>query len=80
MIAQPAKSIFATEEKVVFAILIPKALQLFQASEGRMPRSHEEFMTRIIQANNIRLPELSEGQEYEFDSDSGELMVARPSN
>jgi hypothetical protein len=40
------------------------ALKLFEASEGRYPQSHEEFMDKIIRANNIQLPELVEGEEY----------------
>jgi hypothetical protein len=54
---------------------IAHALNLFQASEGRYPDSHEEFMTRIIQENNIRLPVLPGGKKYQYDVAHHELVV-----
>ena len=80
IIAQPAKSYFAVKERAVFNIQIPQALQLFKATEGRLPNSHDEFMSKIIKANNIKLPALPEGQTYVFDPEKGELMVEKPSN
>ncbi len=58
MVAQPAITLFAVKQRVVFEIQIPQAMQLYQAEKGNPPKTHEEFMTRIIQANNIKLPEL----------------------
>jgi hypothetical protein len=78
VIAEPAKSLFATRERTVFNILIPHALQLFQAEHGYLPRSHEEFMREIIEANQIALPELPAGHRYVYDPQRGELMVERP--
>lgn len=75
MIAQPAVSLFAVRERVVFEIQIPQAMQLFEATEGRKPKSHEEFMQRIITANQIQLPELPAGSEYRYDPEKGELWV-----
>ena len=62
VLVQPAKSLFATRERMVFQVSIPQALQLFEATEGRKPKNHDEFMTKIIQANNIELPRLPEGR------------------
>ena len=58
---------------------INHALQLFNAQEGRFPKSHEEFMQRIIQANNIQLPELVEGDEYVYVPEEAEkgLQIRR---
>jgi len=78
VIAQPAKSLFAFQERAVFEIEIPGALKLFNATQGRAPKSHEEFMTHIIKANNIKLPELPAGHRYQYDPDRGELMVEKP--
>ncbi len=61
-IAQPAMSLFAVEQRMVFQVQIPQALDLYKASNGRLPKSHDEFMTQIIKANNIRLPELPPGK------------------
>ena len=43
-----------------------------------MPKSHEEFMQRIIKDNDIVLPELPGGRRYVYDPKTGELMVEQP--
>ena len=78
MIVQPARSLFAVRERAVFEIQIPQAMQLFQATQGRAPNSHDEFMAQIIQANNINLPRLPAGHRYQYDPERGELMVEKP--
>jgi hypothetical protein len=80
VIVQPAKSLFAFSERAIFEIQIPSALKLFEATEGRKPNSHDEYMSRIIKANNIRLPELPDGQTYRYDPQQGDLMVVRKAN
>ncbi len=54
---------------------IAHAVNLFQATEGRYPESHEEFMTRIIKENNIRLPVLPGGKKYQYDVANHQLVV-----
>lgn len=54
---------------------IEHALNLFNASEGRYPNSHEEFMTAIIKANNIQLPVLPGGKQYQYDVENHKLVV-----
>lgn len=78
VIAQPAKTLFAARQRVVFDIQIPQALNLYKATNGNLPKSHDEFMQKIIQENQIALPELPSGQRYVWDADAGELMVERP--
>lgn len=75
IIASPAVALFNTRERVVFEIQIPQALNLYQASEGNFPKTHEEFMEKIIKANAIQLPELKPGMQYRFRPDLGELWV-----
>lgn len=77
VIVEPAKTLFAFRDSATLKIQIPKAMQLFQASQNRLPQSHDEFMTQIIRANNLRLPELPPGQRYVYDPRRGELMVER---
>ena len=79
MIVQPARTLFAFKQRAVFEIQIPSAMKLFKATEGRNPKSHDEFMTKIIKANSIKLPELPAGQTYDYDPQLGELMVQKPS-
>jgi hypothetical protein len=75
IISMPAATFFNVEQKMVLDVQVPKALQLFQATEGRFPKSHEEFMQKIVQANQFSLPELPAGAVYHFDSEKGELWV-----
>ncbi len=78
ILVEPAKAFFRFKQNVVFDIQIPQALQLFEATEGRKPKSQDEFMTRVVQANNINLPRLPDGHKYLYDTASGELKVERP--
>jgi hypothetical protein len=80
IIVEPAKALFRVQERTVFQIQIPQAMNLFKATEGRSPDSHEEFMAKIIKINNIKLPTLPPGQSYRYDPQRGQLMVVRPKN
>ena len=75
MISGPASTLFNVQQKAVLELQIPHALNLFQAAEGRFPKSHEEFMQSIVQANNLVLPELPAGAVYRFNTEKGELWV-----
>ncbi len=75
IIAAPAVTLFRTRERVVFEIQIPQAMQLFEASEGRPPKSNDEFMEKIIKFNNIPLPELPKGQVYRYNPEDKQLWV-----
>jgi len=77
-VVTPVASLFATRERMVFDMQIPQAMKLFQATEGRMPSSEEEFMEKIIKLNRIKLPELPEGHRYFYDPKKEQLMVRRP--
>jgi hypothetical protein len=66
---------FTIQERIVFEVKIPKAMQLFKATENRAPKSQEEFMQKIVKDNDIALPELPFGDRYVYDPKAGELMV-----
>lgn len=51
---------------------IKHALQLYWAEHGNYPKSHEEFMDKIIKFNQIQLPELPPDQEYIYVSEEGQ--------
>jgi hypothetical protein len=51
------------------------ALKLYKAQHGRAPKTHEEYMEKIIKANRINLPELPAGQRYVYDPETEQLMV-----
>jgi len=63
---------------IAFRIEIPQAMKLFKATEDRAPKSHEEFMERIIKENHITLPLLPEGHRYRYDPKTEQLMVEQP--
>lgn len=79
MITVPVATLFRAKEMAAYRIQVPQALQLFKAmNDGNGPKTHEEFMEKIIKANNIPLPELPDGQKYVYDPEKEELMVEKP--
>lgn len=58
-------------------LAIQHALNLYNAAEGHYPESHDEFMTQIIKANNIRLPLLPAGQEFQYDLANHTLLIVK---
>jgi hypothetical protein len=59
----------------IAAMGIDHAIGLFYATEGRYPNSYDEFMTRIIKENNMRLPVMPAGLEYQYDVENHKLVV-----
>lgn len=78
IVTTPISAYFQTKERVIFEIQIPHAMQLYEALNGSKPKTQEDFMREIIQANMIRLPELPAGHKYVYDPKKGELMVEHP--
>jgi hypothetical protein len=74
MITMPVSIMWAAKDKIV-RDQIRKALDLYKASEGHAPASHEEFMDRIIKENNLQLPTLPAGHRYVYDPDTDELKI-----
>lgn len=54
------------------------ALNLYWATNGEYPKTHEEFMDKIIKFNKIQLPELESGDEYLYDPEDHLLKIYRP--
>ncbi|MEE3372213.1 MAG: hypothetical protein VX346_22960 [Planctomycetota bacterium] len=77
-VVEPLKSLVATKERLAFDVQLKQAMNLYQATHGRLPQSHDEFMTQIVAFNKIKLPALPAGHKYLFDPQRGELMVERP--
>ena len=77
-IVEPVKALFATKERLTFDVQLKHAMDLYKATHGRLPKSHEEFMAQIVKFNKIKLPALPEGHKYIYDPQRGELMVERP--
>ena len=77
MVTEPIRQYFRVQQRMQF-ILMDKAIRDYKTLNGRMPKTHDEFMKEIIKANAIRLPELPDGEEYIYDPEQEELMVRRP--
>ncbi len=75
IIATPLAAMANVEQKMQLEINLQRALQLYQATEGRLPRSHQEFMDKVVIPNRIQLPELPAGAVYHFNVEKGELWV-----
>lgn len=82
VITEPIRQRFLIEQKLVFDVQIQQAMNLYKAQspQGRGPATHEEFMQKIIKANQIKLPELPVGERYLYDPAAEQLMVERPAN
>jgi hypothetical protein len=76
--SEPIRAKFRVEERLVFDIRIPDAMNKFKALEGRAPKSHDEFMKRIIEENSIVLPQLPDGDRYIYDPATEKLLVEHP--
>lgn len=48
-----------------------QGVQHFQATEGRLPKDHAEFMSKIIVPLGINLGHIEEGQEFLYDPKGG---------
>jgi len=53
-------------------------MRLYKAMNGHAPKTHEEFMEKIIKENRIQLPELPPGHRYRYYPEQEELMVEHP--
>ncbi|MCA9237445.1 MAG: hypothetical protein KDA44_18350 [Planctomycetales bacterium] len=51
------------------------AVKLYEAEHGEYPKSNDEFMSKIIKANMIVLPELPDDQEYYYDPENPDLAT-----
>jgi len=78
VITVPLRAYWNVKEQLAID-LMKHAVDLFKASEGRLPKTQDEFMEKIIKANDIRLPQLPEGQRYVYDPNCEDyLEVERP--
>ncbi|MFO1021549.1 MAG: hypothetical protein U0903_12755 [Planctomycetales bacterium] len=53
------------------------ALELYRAENDRYPKTYEEFMEKIIKANNIELPVLPAKMKYKYDVENHKLVIVQ---
>lgn len=56
-------------------IQIVPLVNVFYTENERYPKDYDEFMEKIIKANNIKLPVLPGGKKYQYDEAKHELVV-----
>jgi hypothetical protein len=78
LVTTPVSIFFRVQDNIAFRIRIPEAMNLYKAEHGNAPRTHEEFMEKIIKEGMIKLPDLNEGERYLYDPKSEELLVEHP--
>ena len=78
MLVTPVKAFFSVQEKLTFEVQLTQAMSLYKATNGALPKSHDDFMAQVVKANGINLPKLPEGHTYVYDPQQGELQVERP--
>ncbi len=54
---------------------IQHAMDLYHAENDRYPKDYDEFMSEIIKANNIALPQLPHYQKYGYDEKEHKLVI-----
>jgi len=68
---------FYAEHSLIFDS-IKHALNLYWGEHGYYPKTHDEFMEKIIRFNQIQLPELDPGVEYLYDPEDHQLKIHKP--
>ncbi len=80
IITTPIHVMFTAQETITLQ-RIDEATKYYRAEhDGQPPKTQDEFMDKIIKANNIRLPTLPQGERYVYDPKTGELMIEKPNN
>ena len=70
-------TMYRMQEKMDYQ-MVKHAMDLYQATNGHYPKTHEEFMKEIIEYNKIKLPELRDDCRYEYNPEKAELEVVYP--
>jgi hypothetical protein len=76
ILATPTGTFLRIADRPVF-LNIQHAMDLYKAEHGALPKTHEDFMRDIIEANNVKLPELPDDSHYLYLPDKEELMIER---
>ncbi len=78
LIAVAAASLWSVRERMGL-LMIEDAVKKYKAlNDGHGPKTTDEFMKKIVEENNIKLPLLPPGQTYEWDAEDETLMIRKP--
>ena len=73
----PVRTYFLARDRITFDVQLAEAMKLYKATNGAAPKTHEEFMEKIIKANQIKLPDLPSGDRYIYVPAEEELKVQK---
>lgn len=68
---------YRTSVEKLSIIAVDQALAFYYAEQGRYPKDYDEFMEKIVKANNIKLPVLPYKGKYAYDEANHQLIVVR---
>jgi hypothetical protein len=68
-VATPIRAMWTAKERIKF-IEIGRPLQLYKAMYGHFPKTHDEFMAKIVQENGIQWP-----AEFVYDPEAAAKMT-----
>ena len=75
-ITAPLSAYGPTVEKISI-LAVDMQMATFQALEGRYPNDYDEFMEKIIKANNVKLPVLPYKGRYMYDEANHTVVIVR---
>jgi len=70
----PVKTYFQARDRITF-LQVDDGMRLYKATNGFAPKTHEEFMQKIIKEGQIKLPDLPPGDRYIYIPAKEELCV-----
>ena len=70
-------TMYRMQEKMDYQ-MVTHAMNLYKATNGHAPKTHDEFMKEIIEFNKIKLPELKPNYRYEYNPEKEVLEVVYP--
>jgi hypothetical protein len=73
-----ASEAYRTQVGKAGSLAVQQKMNLYQAEHGEFPKTHDEFMTRILgkgQPDGISLPMLPYYQEWAYDVENRKLVV-----
>jgi len=77
-IATPVAAYFSVRERVAL-MQVAQGIQHYKALNGHAPKTHEEFMEKIIKEGGVQLPQLrTDEHRYVYDPETETLMVEQP--
>jgi hypothetical protein len=70
----PVGTYFQARDRITF-LQVDDGMRMYKATNGSAPKTHEEFMEKIIKEGQIKLPALPPGDRYIYVPEQEQLCV-----